>query len=126
MAINLRKPTIKIPEKIILAYIAGLWDGEGSFFTTISKERGMKRIRVIAKIQMTHKNTIKFVAKKIGWTYYEDKYASWQQNRKKQWRIAIWSVWNVKILIENLLPYLITKHREAQRLLNLIKTHYRI
>lgn len=116
---------IEIEEKKII-YIAGLFDGEGSFYITIQyyEERGMK-LKPVINIGMTDENTISTVfnwLKEAGFhpkfrkTKYKgrDKRGYDRTKWKPFYRVRLFWNQEIKYLLKALLPWLITKKSVAE------------
>ena len=110
------------------AYLAGLIDGEGSFF--VSKTE-VNKIPAQCKCQspkylgwfslgMVHEETVNFVHSMMGaGKVYNEKRVS--QNRQPIYRIRFAGRLKLIPFIKNVLPYLITKKEAAETLLDFLE-----
>jgi len=113
-------------------YIAGLIDGEGSIAIGLHERKPGVRFLATIRIGMSHKETIKRIAKVIGTkvTKYTRKrskiYTDGYERKIHSRRITIYCVQiykqlDVEQLLLELMPYLITKKRQAELVLEFIK-----
>jgi len=95
-------------EEVVLAYIAGLFDGEGSIIMNRSERRNF-----YLRCQLTNTNVevLKFVQGLLGGAWVED-------NRdylgNKRCYYLRWSGQKAQEVLFTLLPYLIIKEKEAK------------
>lgn len=94
-----------------LAYIAGLFDGEGNVHIHVARRRGQKPQRFLQiKITNTNKEVVDFAQKtlKLG-SITSRKYPS----RKREW---VWRACSRHAagILENLMPYLKAKQERAK------------
>jgi intein-encoded DNA endonuclease-like protein len=122
---NLKKISIKMPiSPTELAYIAGIFDGEGNLQFRDKHNDGRVSCRI--SIVNTHRGVIDWLQKRIGgktrWRTY-DRY-------KRGWKaIGVWSIYraqDVASFLINTYPYLIIKKYPARKALKLFSTRFRI
>jgi hypothetical protein len=114
------------PSKIELAYLAGLIDGEGSFYFTVSHEmKKDKYRRLIASFSLN--NTDKSIVDKaydickklkINLRY---RHFSAKACKKEVWQVGTYRLANTRKLIIAVLPYLVGKRERAELMLKFIE-----
>jgi hypothetical protein len=114
-----RKDPGPVLDKDTCLYLAGLFDGEGSFTINATVDRrGGAKYNAKIRIGMSHKPTIEWVAGKLNRTVQRHVLSRRAApNSKPIFRISIDNAAAIIGLIEQLLPYLITKHDAADTVL---------
>ena len=100
------------------AYLAGIIDGEGYIVFT-------KRNYLLIKVKMTDLNTIKYLHRttKLGCIYSYNPQRDPQKSHYKvlyTWQVSFGQALTV---LESIIPYLITKRKDAFRALELVRIH---
>ena len=109
-------------DKFLLAYIAGLWDGEGSFMLIrtghISARTGMRECVATAQICMTingqQEKVLKLLKEMYDGCLFEIKDPPSKNKNGKpvlMWRIA---AQKARLFAKDLIPYLRMKKRQAE------------
>lgn len=98
------------------AYVAGLLDGEGCF-SVFQKKDGA--VGLSLSLYMTNREVMDAVKKYTG-TTCNILPIKGRENRKDQW---LWkpSLSEAKVLVEQILPYLIVKRRNAELFIELLE-----
>jgi hypothetical protein len=96
-----------------VAWLAGLFDGEGCVWS-----RWPKRKNVIVEIKMTHRETIAHVNRLFPGRFSEGTLSRGSFSIKRQWRWSLDTNGSRRFLVL-VLPYLITKREEAEIALRL-------
>jgi len=94
-----------------VAWLAGLFDGEGTVWC-----RWPKRKNVIVEIKMTHRETIEVVNRLFPGRVARGQISGW--SIRPQWRWSLDTLGS-KQFLTLVLPYLVTKRREAEIALQL-------
>lgn len=114
-------------EQEVLAYIAGIVDGEGSIIITKAQRKenraGCRFIPMLV-ITNTHKGVLDFIVEKTGYGKVQPRNEKtmerfgWKSN-KLAWR---WDVKHQQVgeVVKKLLPYLIIKKHQAENLLEFL------
>ena len=103
------------------AYYAGLLDGEGCFYIHHKHKSAKTRERFdpVIMVGMTHEETVRSILEhfKVGSVAVKVKQRKGSERWKQQWR---WTVCNRQALdvALRLLPYLITKRDDAQKIVD--------
>jgi len=103
-----------------LSYLAGLLDGEGCLM--IANTRGASRYIPELNITMTHERTIRTVADWLEVPVKLVKRSNPKPHWKQQYALRM-SGKRVAALCKLLLPYLITKHGQAELVIAFAKTY---
>jgi hypothetical protein len=99
-----------------LLYLAGIFDGEGSF--VLNRKKG--RVYGFAPnvlITNTSKELMEWISKTLGVPYSEVNIGKGRKNWKKAYRISIQRILDIKAFLEQIVPYLKAKERQAKLLL---------
>ena len=91
------------------AYIAGIIDGEGAIGIYTITYPHRKFLRLTFQVSMSHEPTISCIAKSLKLKYY-----TYFGTDKPKHQITLASMGRIKIILERLLPYLITKKEQAK------------
>lgn len=116
---------MKVPilEREIAIYLAGLFDGEGAFMIWASQYRGGIKYTVSVRIAMSSKKTIEWVGSKLNRRCKIHKLSKkTSPNAKPSYKISIEDGQGIITLIEQILPFLITKKDVASELLSFCKS----
>lgn len=116
---------LKIPilERDVAIYLAGLFDGEGSFMIWASQYRGGMKYTVSVRIGMSDKKTIEWIGEKLNRPiklHGLSRNAS--PNAKKIYKISLENGAAIIDFVEQILPFLITKRTVASELLSFCKS----
>lgn len=105
-------------------YLAGLFDGEGSFMISTSTDRkGGVKFNARARIGMSHRPTIEWIAEKIGRSVQRHGLGrNAPQNAKPIYRVSVENAEGIISFTEQLLPFLITKREAAEVILNFCRS----
>jgi hypothetical protein len=100
-----------------IAYLAGLWDGEGCFtigYTAIKRRRLSPYWYAVASICMTERGGIELLQQIFGGTIHT------RQRDEGLKPVYEWKLWSLKAkhLAETLLPHLRVKQNAAKTLIN--------
>ena len=122
-----RPQTIIIPkEQTELAYIAGLFDGEGNLQIRHSTRKGRTSIACKACIYNTNTTVMRWLVGKIGGSLRFDT----KRTINKGWLpIGVWSVYrakDVRALLTALLPFLIIKRPVAVQALQHFEDRFKV
>jgi len=99
------KKTIKIPNNpVFLAYLAGLWDGEGSIAIYQAKSGKHKCWRTYFTIANTDFQTLKWIRDVLGCGYVVINAYS-EKTNKSYYQLQIGNKLNVLYLLKAILPY---------------------
>lgn len=116
------QPNFQLPNKHVLIYFAGIFDGEGCIDIDKRRRGGNMSIRMF--VSNTDHNLMFWIKK------YFRGYFKWQiskkQNRKDLGTWCLGNIWEIKIILEKLLPYLIVKKAKAKEALKIIKSQWGI
>jgi intein/homing endonuclease len=99
-----------------LLYLAGIFDGEGSF--VLNRKKG--RVYGFAPnvlITNTSKELMEWISKTLGVPYSKFNIGKRGKNWKKAYRISIQRILDIKAFLEQIVPYLKAKERQAKLLL---------
>lgn len=97
------------------AYIAGFWDGEGSFTLARKRKKDWFYYQACVQVGLTHKRTLKWISKKLNMGFIFSLYKS-NEKHKQAYKLQITGIENVIKFIELVEPYLITKLLVAKAL----------
>ena len=100
--------------QIELAWAAGIIDGEGSIF--ISKQAGVRRktpaYQAVIKVAMSHKETIEYIA-----SLFPGSITTQQRGTNRPMYMVQATSTKALGIIESLLPFLVTKKKQARLVL---------
>lgn len=104
-------------KKTTWAWAAGLFDGEGCVHFQKSTNN-----RPVLKLAMTHRKTVERFGAVVGVAFklYMHSQATARRSQRHWKPVYAWYITriaDVKIVLKGLLPYLVTKRREAKRAL---------
>ena len=99
-------------EKHEIAYLAGLFDGEGFIGIVSRGKNGRKKPNI--EIKMSCETTIKYVAEKLNTSYLLK--PKERPHWKDQWRVRF-TYRRAETVVTLLLPYLVTKKDAAKKML---------
>ena len=106
-----------------LAWLAGIWDGEGSFCIVYdSNERYVPRITLSNTDVVMINEIIKIFDKSNIHGNLWQETTSRKQNHKKAYHITINKMNDVKVITELMLPYLISKKPRAELLIRFVNS----
>lgn len=115
-------PTIKIPQRDDLIYLAGFFDGEGNIKFDRWKDRSYQR-RVGFRIVNANKDVMEWIANTVGGPSYHVKSPA-----RNNWStVYSWETLNrsdVYILLKLLEPHLKVKKHEAREVLAFLEENY--
>lgn len=108
-----------------LAYISGIFDGEGSLYILRRKRMGKEFLKIVFDIGMTHKETILTIFNILTESGFHPKFRPQKYKGidkrgydrtkwKTFYRISLYWMQEIKKILELLLPYLITKKYIAE------------
>jgi len=105
------------------AYIAGIIDGEGNISLHMydGKGRTTKVLRPRVGVTNTSLELLEWLRKVIGFGYIDRHKES--SEHKDTWRYGLYSVNDIRRLLEDILPYLVVKREQAELLLTFCKEH---
>ena len=119
-------------DSIIISYIAGFLDGEGSIYVADggikTKKLANGKIKKYFKgwntnviITNTHKGVLEFIQKHIGGRLYKRSY------KQKSYHHTVYSLSfttqkSIETLLDTIFPFLIVKKQQAQIMLNYVKS----
>ena len=120
---KLRSATIRIPkDQEILAYIAGIFDGEGSIeFKKYRGTDGVTRHRIRIMVSNTSKELMDFLVSNIG-----GKVTKCKGSKKPVYQWQLTRALDVFIFCKAILPYLIVKRTKVEDALNGMKDELNI
>lgn len=105
--------------KELTAYLAGLMDGDGNI--SLARQRYNKKdksphYRIVAVINMTHKETIEWINSIIPGSLYCVQHKS---NHKESWNrkpIHRWAIWGLQAewFIRQIIPYMRVRKKQAE------------
>lgn len=105
---------IKLDKNKII-YLAGLFDGEGSFYIKQQKLKDRLVLKPIINIGMTCKETIETVFLWLKNAGFHPKFIKTKYKRRDKWkpfyRVRLFWMQEIKKLLELLQPYIITKRK---------------
>lgn len=109
-----------------IAYLAGIMDGEGTFFIgdySGNRKNGDKHFQVVIKITSTDKCLIDWVLNIFGGTYAF--YKASKVSKKSRRDVHIWQATGDRLqhICELMIPYLIIKKKQAEILVEMRKTY---
>lgn len=97
------------------AYIAGIMDGEGSFYVERAKRRnGGFRYRIVVSVMMCEKSAIDFIGKATGKKPVTKKLSRAGLTRRDSAYYLTWRNRPAEALLRTILPYLKGKRRQAE------------
>ena len=99
--------------QLLNAYFAGLIDGEGTI--AIYPQKYQSNPRALIKVNMTCKVTLDALHKHFGGSLYTKKV---KEGYQPQWRWEVTAL-KARAVAECIIPFLITKKAEAQKILDL-------
>lgn len=118
----------KLPEisQLDLAYIAGYFDGEGSFGFNRALGRDKSFRRITISMTHTHKPTLIWLQEilEVGGIYWRDKRLTQNFSKKQQYQYMIFSQVAVYVILRALLPYLKEKQEKAMELIAYFEQKY--
>lgn len=122
-------PQLLFPSEIELSYLAGLIDGEGSFYFNCAFMAGKERHRrLLACFSMSNTqkeltDVIYDICARLGanMRYRSDNYKG---QKRKTWQVETYRMANTKKLIEAVMPYLVGKKVRAQLMLDFINHRF--
>lgn len=91
------------------AYIAGLLDGEGCIKIHTDKRNGYRYVTI--RLGMTHRDTIEFIAGIFGVSF---KPLKKMFNRKIVYFLQVSTKKDIRIILETIWPWIITKREDIQ------------
>lgn len=91
-----------------IAWLAGLFDGEGCVWS-----RWPKRANVVTEIKMAHKETMEKINELFPGRFVLGNLSRGTLGKKDQWRWSLDTL-GTKRFLSLVLPYLVTKKREAE------------
>ena len=94
------------------AYLAGFWDGEGSFTLARKKKKEWYYYQPCVQVGLTHKPTLERISEMTGKGFIFDLHKP-HQNHKQAYKLQITGMENILEFIEAVEPYLITKKAVA-------------
>lgn len=103
-------PTKITKNQILLGYLSGFIDGEGSIFAPCPKRHRFPRT-IVLKIGNTHWGALKFLQKNFGGNLTRKRAG---KRAKKYHRILVWKGIGTKIILKQVLPFLIIKKKQAE------------
>lgn len=104
-------------EPTVLAYVAGLFDGEGSL---VCDKRGPKWAAVIS---MTDEKVIAWLAAQTSTSY--GAYPSYHVGHAPSFRWSVGSRRDLVAFLQGILPYMVTKREKAELVLDATLAHLR-
>lgn len=111
---------------IDLAYIAGYFDGEGSFGFNRALGRDNKFRRITISMTHTHLPTLNWLQDtlQVGGIYWRDKNLTQNFSKKQQYQYMIFNQTAVYVILQALLPYLKEKQEKAMELIAYFEKKY--
>jgi len=107
--------TVHVPDSPAkLAYLAGIIDGEGTIDFIKNKTRRRREVAPRLKVVNTDFGLIKWLAE-LGGRFY--RYERKDRRHKPSYEWFISGVQNIQPLLQAILPYLVIKRRNAERVL---------
>lgn len=97
----------------IAAYIAGLMDGEGSFYIEKARRRHGFRYRIVVSLAMCDSPAVDFVGKATGKTPWKKTLRNHKLTKREFAYILTWRNAPAERLLRLILPYLHGKKRQA-------------
>jgi len=97
-------------------YIAGLFDGEGSFIIRCNKRTRCPNFYALLSIGMTHKGVILWLRRVLGVTGFSVS----RKGRKRIYVLRVTTRDETITIIEELLPWLRVKKEQAKNLLKML------
>lgn len=108
-----------------LAWLAGIWDGEG----TISIRRNVKINQFSPRVHMVNTNShmiekVVEILRKIGVEPYvrEVSRGTFEGSRKQMWAVGVDTLSKSKIILDSFFPYLVAKKPQAKLLLQFVNS----
>jgi len=122
-------PQLTFPSAIELSYLAGLIDGEGSFYFNCAFMAGKERYRrLLACFSMSNTqkeltDVVYDICARLGanMRYRSDNYKG---QKKKVWQVETYRMVNTKKVIDATMPYLIGKKVRARSMLDFINHRF--
>ena len=112
---------IVMENKIKLAYLAGLLDGEGHFSILYDK-KGKTKFNGVVGIVKTDPSMIHWLKDNFGGSIYHWKGKSKKPHWKEKYEWRVYS-YHMTDLVKRVLPYLVVKKQHAKILLDFRKTY---
>lgn len=109
-----------------IAYLAGIMDGEGTFFIgnySGNRKNGDKHYQTIIKVSCTDKNLIEWLLNNFGGTYAF--YEASKVSKKSRRDVHVWAATGDRLLhlCELMLPYLIIKKKQSEIMIQMRRTY---
>jgi len=121
-----RRPFIKnfeLPDKDSLIYFAGMLDADGNIKFDKWKGRDYQR-RIGVRVANTSKELAEWLKKKFGSNYYASKPYSFHQEIVYHWQT--YDRFKAYIILKSVLPYLIVKRKQAEKVIRFLEEKYPI
>lgn len=98
-------------------YLAGLFDGEGTFMINAHAFKGQHKYSAKVRLALSHKPAVEWVAKAIGVNVAPHGLGRNNTKSRPMFRVAVENVEGIISLINQILPFLIVKREPAEVLL---------
>lgn len=108
-----------------IAWLAGIWDGEGSIGAFMSKNGAQATnpvLRLLAQVSMTDEPTvrvIKAIVSEIAGREVRYRVATNSKGFRPAYHLRLYSHADLKAVLSVLVPHLVTKRRQAELVLRL-------